>query len=75
LVIEEIYPLRAGFEETEAFIDGSRKYVDGWLSFYWGATIEENQAKGDLAGAIMAQWLQNWREHRKSSPSRRDPSL
>ena len=74
MVIEEIYPLRAGFEETEAFIDGSRKYVDGWLSFYWGATIEENQAKGDLAGAIMAQWLQNWREHRKSSPSRRDPS-
>jgi hypothetical protein len=49
--------------------------VDGWLSFYWGATIEENQAKGDLAGAIMAQWLKYWREHRESSPSRRDSSL
>lgn len=62
LVIEEIYPLRAGFEETEAFINASRKHVDGWISFYWGATIEENRAKGDLAGAIMAKWLEFWHE-------------
>lgn len=69
LVIEEIFPLRAGFEDTEAFIDGSRNHVDGWISFYWGATIQENQAKRDLAGGIMAKWLQYWRE---SSPSVQD---
>ena len=63
LVIEEIFPLATGIEETGAFIEGSRKHVDGWISFYWGATIEENQAKGDLAGAIMAEWLRYWREH------------
>jgi hypothetical protein len=63
LVIEEIFPLQAGLEETGDFIEGSRKHVDGWISFYWGATIEENEAKGDLAGAITAQWLKYWRDH------------
>jgi hypothetical protein len=63
LVIEEIFPLAAGIEETAAFIEGSRKHVDGWVSFYWGATIEENEAKKDLAGAVTAQWLRYWREH------------
>ncbi len=63
LVIEEIFPLQAGIEETAAFIDASRKHVDGWISFYWGATIEENEAKKDIAGAITAQWLRWWRDH------------
>ena len=63
LVIEEIFPLKAGLDETAAFIDRSRKHADGWLSFYWGATIEENEAKGDLKGAIVAKWLRYWREH------------
>jgi len=63
LVIEEIFPLSAGLDETAEFIEGSRKHVDGWISFYWGATIEQNQAKGDIQGAIIAQWLQYWREH------------
>jgi hypothetical protein len=63
LVIEEIFPLGAGLEETAAFIEGSRKHVDGWISFYWGATIEENEAKGDIQGAVVAQWLRYWREH------------
>lgn len=68
LVIEEIFPLGAGLDETAAFIDASRKHVDGWISFYWGATIEENEAKKDLAGAITAQWLRYWREHAPSRP-------
>jgi hypothetical protein len=63
LVIEEIFPLKAGLEETAAFIEGSRKHVDGWISFYWGATIEENEAKDDLGGAVVAQWLRYWRDH------------
>jgi len=63
LVIEEIFPLKAGIDETAAFIEGSRKHADGWISFYWGATIEENEAKGDLKGAVVAKWLRYWREH------------
>jgi len=63
LVIEEIFPLGAGIEETAAFIEASRKHVDGWISFYWGATIEENEARKDIPGAIRAQWLRWWRDH------------
>jgi hypothetical protein len=61
LVIEEMFPLSCSIEELEQFIDGSRKHVDGWLSFYWGKTIEENERKGDLKGAVIAQWLRTFR--------------
>lgn len=60
LVIEEMFPLRCSLEEMETFIEGSRDITDGWISFYWGATIEENEKKGDLRGAIMAKWLRRF---------------
>ncbi|HUA68869.1 MAG TPA: cellulase family glycosylhydrolase [Candidatus Saccharimonadales bacterium] len=41
LVMEEIYPLHSSAGATEEFIRGSRKYADGWISFYWGRTPEE----------------------------------
>lgn len=62
LVIEEIFPLAASLEETAAFIDRSREHVDGWISFYWGRTIEEYEKDGDLKGAIVAAWLRKFRE-------------
>jgi hypothetical protein len=61
LVVEEIFPLRCSLEEAGNFIGGSRKFTDGWISFYWGATIEENEQKGDLKGALLAQWLRYFR--------------
>lgn len=61
LVIEEMFPLRCGIEEMEQFIDKSREHVDGWISFYWGKTIEENRRQGDLRGAIVAHWLEKFR--------------
>jgi hypothetical protein len=67
LVIEETFPLRCSIEELETFIDKSRSYVDGWISFYWGTTIEENEQKGDLAGAIVAGWLRKFRSLSKDA--------
>lgn len=61
LVIEEIFPLTASSEETEDFIQKSKAHADGWISFYWGKTIEENQRKGDLNGAIVAKWLHRFK--------------
>lgn len=61
LVIEEMFPLRCSIEELEQFIDGSRPHADGWISFYWGKTIEENQREGDLKGAVIARWLRAFR--------------
>ena len=61
LVIEEFFPLSAGFEETETFIERSRTHVDGWISFYWGKTIEEYEKAGDLNGALVGGWLRRFR--------------
>lgn len=41
VVVEEMYPLKCSIEEMNAFIDSSRTLVDGYISFYWGKTIEE----------------------------------
>lgn len=60
LVIEEIFPLDAGLDETEEFIRRSGTHVDGWVSFYWGKTPEENEKKGDLPGTIIAEWLRRF---------------
>ncbi|MBX9679635.1 MAG: hypothetical protein K2X38_12800 [Gemmataceae bacterium] len=43
------------------FIEESRKFCDGWVSFYWGKTIEQNEKAGDLNGALVAQWLRYFR--------------
>jgi hypothetical protein len=61
LVIEEIFPLSAGFDEAGAFIERSRAHVDGWISFYWGKTIEECEKAGDLRGALVGGWLRRFR--------------
>ena len=67
-MIEEIFPLGAGFEETEAFIERSRTHVDGWISFYWGKTIEEYEKAGDLKGALVGGWLRRFRSLSPYSP-------
>ena len=61
LVIEEIFPLGASLEETEAFINASRSHVDGWISFYWGKTIEECEQVGDIKHAVVAAWLKRFK--------------
>lgn len=62
LVVEEIFPLGCSIEEVGAFIDGSRKFCDGWVSFYWGKTIAENEKAGDIKGALIAKWLSYFRD-------------
>ncbi len=57
LVVEEMFPLKCSLEEVEEFVNGSRAFTDGWISFYWGATIGECEKKGDFKGALVAQWL------------------
>ena len=60
LVIEEIFPLPAGVEETAAFIEKTRPMVDGYISFYWGRTIEESEKVGDIQNAVIASWLRKF---------------
>jgi len=61
LVIEEMFPLSCSQEEMDTFIDESRDIVDGYLSFYWGKTIEQYTQQSDLTASILAHWLQYFR--------------
>lgn len=63
LVIEEIFPLSCSLEEAAEFIDRSRSFCDGWVSFYWGKTIAENERANQMKGAILAKWLRWFREN------------
>lgn len=69
LVVEEIFPLEAGAEEVIDFINSADAHVDGWVSFYWGETIDQCKARGDLAGAIQAAWLEQFRDRSPLHPS------
>jgi hypothetical protein len=69
LVIEEIFPLEAGIDKTADFIKASRNEIDGYISFYWGETIEQNKRKKDLSGTMQSQWLEKMRELAPGSQS------
>lgn len=62
LVVEEMFPLSCSIEELDAFIDGSQNIADGWISFYWGRSIEDyTRSDLDIAGAIIKSWLEHFR--------------
>lgn len=63
LVVEELFPLGCSIEEAAAFIAGSRKHADGWISFYWGKTIEEKKKQGGPTGELVGKWLRYFRDH------------
>lgn len=63
LVVEEIFPLKCSQEEVATFIDGSRPLADGWISFYWGKTIEQYEQSDDLKSAVIGSWLRWFRAH------------
>lgn len=70
LVVEEMFPLKCSLDEMDDFIRRSSKFVDGWVSFYWGRTIGEyREAEPSLAGAITAKWLERFK---KLGPEMRD---
>jgi len=61
LVVEECFPLRCGIDELCAFIDRSREFVDGWMSFYWGEDAAHYEREGKTIGdAIVAGWLRRF---------------
>ncbi len=62
LVVEEMFPLKCSVQELEEFVERSRNIADGWISFYWGKTIEDYAAEDpDIAGAITKKWLERFR--------------
>lgn len=65
LIVEETFPLACSIAELEAFVDGSRGWVAGYVGFYWGETIEELALRpDDLAAAITREWLLYFRSQK-----------
>ncbi|MEZ6060805.1 MAG: cellulase family glycosylhydrolase [Planctomycetaceae bacterium] len=64
VLIEEMFPLKCSIDELAEFIDQSSTHVDGWISFYWGATASELTSKpnASLGEAITAKWLEKFAE-------------
>lgn len=60
LVVEEFFPLNCSPEEAEEFIDRSR--ASGFISFYWGHTIQQYEQSSDIKGAILANWLKTFQK-------------
>ena len=61
LVVEETFPLACSIEELDEFIDASSDRVDGWISHYFGRTIEEHAAGAEPSGPLSAKFLEYWR--------------
>ena len=61
IVVEEFFPLACSMDEAAEFIDRSK--TDGFVSFYWGKTIDEYERVGDIQSAIIAKWLTYFRDH------------
>ncbi len=62
VVIQEMFPLGCSLPVFKTFLERSREHVAGWESFYWGKTIEECKASKTMNDALLAAWLEFFRE-------------
>ena len=67
LVIEEIFPLSANAKELGTFIERSRPIADGWISFYWGKTIQQMKDEPDIIDKTMLSWLEVFRKFKPTT--------
>lgn len=65
VVIEETFPLQAGFPEFGQFITESRAVASGWIGFYWGKTPAELRKSGTIGDAILLGWLEFFQREAK----------
>ena len=68
LVIEEIFPLGAGVDETATFIEKSRSHADGWISFYWGTPPEKLRQSKEFKDALLLDWLERFQKRAPGGP-------
>ena len=74
LVVEETFPLDCTMEEMDRFVEGGKDRVDGWISHYFGHTIEEHRRGAEPLGTApnapfvvkVADFLEYWRDKGKT---------
>lgn len=69
LVVEETFPLACSIDELDRFIEGARPRVDGWISHYFGHSIDGHTAGAQPGGPLTAQFLQYWTDKRTAIQS------
>lgn len=57
LVIEETYPLACSPAELHEFIEDSKPYASGWISFYWGQSPEQLRSSTNSSDVLLRDWL------------------
>jgi hypothetical protein len=62
VVIQEMFALNCSLPAFRIFLDRTRGLVSGWISFYWGKTIAEYQRSPRPQDAVMAAWLDFFRD-------------
>ncbi|MFO0978586.1 MAG: cellulase family glycosylhydrolase [Planctomycetaceae bacterium] len=72
VVIEETFPLGCSLEEMDQFIDKAGDRASGWISFYWGRTLEEMNSPATIGDAIMAKWLARFSARLQNAPASAD---
>lgn len=63
IVIEEMFPLSCSAEEMLEFVERSSVIAEGWISFYWGQTVEECEAENTLKGALIGNWIRKFSDY------------
>ncbi|HMI02990.1 MAG TPA: hypothetical protein VK541_10940 [Pedobacter sp.] len=61
LIVEEIFPLEYTTADLDSFVAQSGKYTDGWIGFYWGATLQDNR-RNKAASPYMIPWLEYFKK-------------
>ncbi|WP_169974966.1 cellulase family glycosylhydrolase [Tautonia rosea] len=63
IVIEETFPLKAGPEDFERFLQDAEPIASGFIGFYWGTTPEELRPPKTIGEALLLSWLDLFQEH------------
>ncbi len=61
-----MFPLKCSIKEMDQFIDGSKPITQGWISFYWGQTIEEyaKMPSPTISDLVTKEWLEYFKAKR-----------
>ncbi|HVR87743.1 MAG TPA: cellulase family glycosylhydrolase [Planctomycetota bacterium] len=62
IVIQEMYTLHCSLSTFRGFLEKTRGLASGWMGFYWGRTIAECKKSHKLEDALMAAWLEFFKE-------------
>jgi hypothetical protein len=60
LVVEETFPMPCSVDELAEFIERTRGFTGGYISFYWGKSLPELRASGEIGDAVLLAWLERY---------------